>query len=186
MGAIIVPLVDRRDAIKTDHVRRIRSLVGSDELLQLPSVSIALRGSDGRLLLARHAEGGVWVLPGGAIEPGEVPADAAVREMFEETGLLVRLTGLIGVFGGPEFVVRYRNGDRTSYVMAVFEAAVRQGRARPDGGELLELRFVTKEEAAALPAAAWMNEVLAAVFTARTSDAFRRETWNPQSSKENA
>jgi 8-oxo-dGTP pyrophosphatase MutT (NUDIX family) len=187
MGAIIVPLVDRRDAIKTDHVRRIRSLVGSDELLQLPSVSIALRGSDGRLLLARHAEGGVWVLPGGAIEPGEVPADAAVREMFEETGLLVRLTGLIGVFGGPEFVVRYRNGDRTSYVMAVFQATLREGDARPDGRELLELRFVTKEETAALPTAGWMSEVLPAVFEARISDGFRGETWNPsQSSKENA
>jgi 8-oxo-dGTP pyrophosphatase MutT (NUDIX family) len=92
-----------------EYVRRLRGIVGGEELLQIPSVSIALRDSDGRILLARHAEGGVWLLPGGAIEPAEIPADAAVREMFEETGVLVQLTGLVGVFGGPEFVVHYRN-----------------------------------------------------------------------------
>jgi 8-oxo-dGTP pyrophosphatase MutT (NUDIX family) len=70
-----------------EYVRRLRDIVGGEELLQVPSVSIALRDADGRVLLARHSEGGVWLLPGGAIEPTEVPADAAVREMFEETGL---------------------------------------------------------------------------------------------------
>ena len=104
-----------------EYVRRLREIVGSSELLQVPSVSIALRDAAGRVLLVRHSEGGVWLLPGGAIEPTEVPSDAAVREMFEETGLRVRLTRLVGVFAGPEFVIHYRNGDRTSYVMAVFE-----------------------------------------------------------------
>jgi ADP-ribose pyrophosphatase YjhB (NUDIX family) len=85
-----------------DFVRRLREFVGGDELLQVPSVSIALRDAQGRVLVVRHSEGGVWLLPGGAVEPTEVPADAAVREMFEETGLLVRLTRLVGVFGGPD------------------------------------------------------------------------------------
>ena len=63
-------------------------------------------------------------------------ADAAVRAMWEESGLWVRLTRLIGVFGGPEFVVRYRNGHRTSYVATVFEAALIEGSMRPDGAFL--------------------------------------------------
>jgi 8-oxo-dGTP pyrophosphatase MutT (NUDIX family) len=71
----------------SEHVQRIRRIVGHDVLLQIPSVSIALRDSEGRVLLARHSERLEWLLPGGAIEPGEVPAAAAVREMFEETGL---------------------------------------------------------------------------------------------------
>ena len=78
-----------------EYVQRLRTLVGGEELLQIPSVSIALRDPEGRVLLARQAEGDVWLLPGGAIEPAETPADAAVREMFEETGLLVRLTSLV-------------------------------------------------------------------------------------------
>ena len=162
-----------------EYVQRLRALVGGEELLQVPSVSIALRDPQGRVLMARHAEGGVWVLPGGAIEPTEVPADAAIREMLEETGLMTRLTGLVGVFGGPEFVVHYRNGHRTSYVMAVFEAEIVDGSQRPDGTEVLELRFVTESEAAALRKAPWVEEVLEAVFHGDRVRCFRAPEWNP-------
>jgi NUDIX domain len=93
----------------TDYVHRIRALVGSGELLQLPSASVAIRDVHGRVLLARHSEGDRWVLPGGAIEPGETPADAAVREAWEETGGLVRLTRLVGVFGGSHVSDRGRS-----------------------------------------------------------------------------
>jgi len=162
-----------------EYVRRLRDIVGGEELLQVPSVSIALRDADGRVLLARHSEGGVWLLPGGAIEPSEIPADAAVREMFEETGLFVRLTGLVGVFGGPEFVIHYRNGHRTSYVMAVFEAEHGEGTLHPDGTEVLEVLFVSEAEAAVLPKAPWLLEVLHAVFHRGHTHVFRRQGWNP-------
>jgi len=164
-----------------DYVVRLRGLVGGDELLQIPSVSVALRDAERRVLLARHVEGGVWVLPGGAIEPAETPADAAVREMYEETGLLVRLTSLVGVFGGPELIVRYRNGHRTSYVMSVFEAEISSGTAQPDATELLEVRFVSETEAGDLQGkAAWLDEILAAVFHPAPSRAFRTPAWRPR------
>jgi ADP-ribose pyrophosphatase YjhB (NUDIX family) len=52
-----------------------------------------------RLLLTRWIEGRVpaWSLPGGGLEPGEDPADAARREVREESGYEVRLDGLLGV-----------------------------------------------------------------------------------------
>lgn len=162
----------------SDYVRRLRDLVGDDELLQVPSVSVALLDADGRVLLARHSEGGVWLLPGGAIEPAETPADAAIREMYEETGLLVRLARLVGVFGGPEFVIPYRNGHRTSYVMSVFEAELAGGTVTPDRNEVLEVRFVTQAEAEELPTPPWVPEVLNAVFH-RGAPAFRQDSWTP-------
>jgi 8-oxo-dGTP pyrophosphatase MutT (NUDIX family) len=162
-----------------DYVQRLRALVGSDTLLQVPSVSVALRDEGGRVLMARHAEGGLWVLPGGAIEPSEPPADAAVREMFEQTGLFVQLSGLVGIFGGPEFIVRYSNGHRTSYVMSVFEARNPRGKARPDRAEILELRFVSQREAERLTKAAWVDEVLIAVFADRSTHGFRPPVWTP-------
>ena len=159
-----------------EYVKRLRELVGDDELLQIASVSIALMDADRRVLLARHVEGQHWLLPGGAIEPGEVPADAAIREMWEETGTAVRLTRLVGVFGGPDFIVHYRNGHRTSYVMTVFEARTEEQLGRPDGYEVLELRFMSAEECKSVSLARWIPTVLDAIFTGAPSGALQRQT----------
>ena len=52
-----------------------------------------------RILLSHWNEGGNsgWTLPGGGIDPGEDPRDAAIREVFEETGYHAELDELIGV-----------------------------------------------------------------------------------------
>ena len=59
---------------------------------------------DGRLLLVRRAmepEKGKWSLPAGYLDPGESPVETAVREAGEETGLEVRVTGLVDAFHNP-------------------------------------------------------------------------------------
>ena len=162
----------------SDYVRGLRAAVGREVLLQVPSVSVAVRDEQGRVLLARHAQVGAWVLPGGAVEPAETPADAAVREAWEETGLQVELTALVGVFAGPDFLVQYANGDRTSYVMAVFAGRATGGRAAPDGVELLEMRFVADGEWQELACSRWLPPVLRAVF-APGAPQFAPASWAP-------
>ena len=61
---------------------------------------------------------------------------------------------------------------------SVFEAVINGGKVQPDGTELRELRFVTESETSALPLAAWVPEVLAAVFGG-TSGNFRPPDWRP-------
>lgn len=51
----------------------------------------------GRILLIQRADNGKWAMPGGAIEVGETPAEGAIRETLEETGVLTRATALVGV-----------------------------------------------------------------------------------------
>jgi len=48
---------------------------------------------DGKVLLHFHRKLGMWLPPGGHIEKDELPDDAAVREVFEETGVAVELVG---------------------------------------------------------------------------------------------
>ena len=60
-------------------------------------VALALLERRGRWLVTRRAEGrifaGQWEFPGGKIEPGESPEQAAVRELREETGLVAEPVG---------------------------------------------------------------------------------------------
>jgi len=144
------------------YLRRIRSLVGH-ELLLLPSVTVLLFDHEGRVLLARHLDTGRWVAPGGMVEPDESHADTAVREVREETGCEVELVRVLGAFGGPDFRVRYRNGDETAYVMTVYEGRITGGRPAPGGQETSEVRFVSPAELRTLEAAPWLSEVLHAV-----------------------
>ena len=61
----------------------------------------ALLNEDGRVLLQLRADDRTWGLPGGYVEPNESPAETAVRETVEETGLSVDVRQLIGVFNPP-------------------------------------------------------------------------------------
>jgi 8-oxo-dGTP pyrophosphatase MutT (NUDIX family) len=71
----------------SDYVRALREKIGNDFLL-MPSVAALIRDDGGRILFVQHVEGR-WQLPGGAIDPGERPAQAMQRECREEAGIEV-------------------------------------------------------------------------------------------------
>lgn len=50
------------------------------------------------VLLIQRRDVPVWVLPGGGIDPGELPQDSVIREILEETGLTVKAERLVGVY----------------------------------------------------------------------------------------
>lgn len=62
-----------------------------------------------RVLLHRHRKLGIWLPPGGHVEPGELPDDAATREVMEEAGIAVELVGPPPIdASGPRQLVRPR------------------------------------------------------------------------------
>jgi 8-oxo-dGTP pyrophosphatase MutT (NUDIX family) len=127
------------------YLRRLRERVGHD-LVLLSSVAVLPWDEDGRLLLVREAQTGLWQTIGGAIEPDESPHDAAVREATEEAGVVVQLDGIRGVVGGPRFRLRYPNGDLVSYVPMIFDARVVDGTPRADGDETLAAAWLSPTE----------------------------------------
>lgn len=128
------------------HIARLRAVVGH-ELLLLPSVSVLPVDEAGRLLLVRHSgHDDGWGVLGGAVDVGESPAGAAVREAREEIGVGVRLVRLLDVLGGPDYEISYPNGDRAAYVTAVYEARIIEGSPSPNDGELSEIAWFEPED----------------------------------------
>jgi len=144
--------------VPSDYVLRLRDRIGHD-LLVMPSVTVLLFDEQDRVLLVRHSDRDVWVAPGGMVEPDEDPEETARREMREETGVDVDLVSILGVFGGPEFRVTYRNGDQVGYVMTVFEARMAGGEPTPDLDETLDVGFFTRDQVGALDVADWLPTV---------------------------
>jgi ADP-ribose pyrophosphatase YjhB (NUDIX family) len=92
-----------------EHIRQ-RFLAELGYITPKVGADAAIFNDQGEILLMDRADGGGWCLPCGWVEPNEKPAETAVREVREETGLEVVVRQLVGVFtrmpGG-------RNGPHT-------------------------------------------------------------------------
>ena len=95
-------------------------------------VSIVILKGESVLLILR-GDFPVWGLPGGAVEAGESVAEAAVREVREETGLEIRLTSLVGIYFRPQAEI----GNH----QALFSAEIVSGDPRPDGFETIKVEW---------------------------------------------
>ncbi len=166
----------------SEYVRDLRARIGTT-VLEVPTVSVVVHDAQDRVLLVRHVEGNVWTTPGGMIEPYELPADAALREMWEETGLVVALDRIVGVFGGEPCSGAYSNGDKVSFVSTVFTAKVVGGTPRPDGEETLELRYFAREELDRERVRPHVHLYLDAAWAGESHPRFQPPTWRPPHSE---
>jgi len=88
------------------YLKNLRSHIGRD-LVLMPAVAALVRNEAGHVLFQRRTDDGLWSLPAGSVDPGETPSQALVREVQEETGLLVEPTRVVGVFGDSTAVDRW-------------------------------------------------------------------------------
>lgn len=93
------------------------------------AVTAVVRDGAGRLLLIRRTDNDLYAIPGGAQEIGETISQTVVREVKEETGIDVEVSGLVGVYSDPDHVIEFSDGEVRQEFSLCF-------RARPIGGEL--------------------------------------------------
>ncbi|MBT2446789.1 NUDIX domain-containing protein [Streptomyces sp. ISL-43] len=132
----------RRDYEDDPQAPKANSLV--------PAASAVVVDEGGRVLLQRRTDNGMWALPGGKMELGESLGDCAVRETFEETGVTVEITGIVGTYTNPGHVFSYDDGEvRQEFSICLL--------ARPTGGSLrvsdesFEVAWFTPEAVDDLP-----------------------------------
>ena len=116
--------------------------------------------ADGRALLIRRGQPpllGEWSLPGGVLECGETLRDAAIREAREETGLVVEVGEMLGVY---ERVIRSEDARvRYHYVLIDFLCRAVAGELKA-GSDAAEAGWFTREELPALKLAFDANDVV--------------------------
>lgn len=124
----------------SDYLRNLRAKIGQDRVLA-PGVCVIIFNDRGEVLLNRSADDGKWHTIGGAIDPGEEPAAAAVREAKEETNLDIRVERIVSVYAGP--YQTYANGDQVDYLSVALACRVIGGAGEmfTADGEALELRW---------------------------------------------
>jgi len=106
-----------------------------------PGVAAIISNGEGKILLQRRSDNGLWGLPGGSVEIGESVRDAIMREVREETGLTVEVVRLIGVYSDPTVqIVRYADGNVVHYISSVFACRILAGTLQTCD-ETLDLQF---------------------------------------------
>lgn len=124
-----------------DYISYIRNMVGHNKIILSAACCIILN-ENGEVLLQQR-DSGLWGLPGGIMELGESLEETAVREVFEETGLKIKVSSLFGVYS--KYFAQYRNGDVSQPIVTVFCADIIGGEIKCDGVETLDLKYFSKD-----------------------------------------
>jgi ADP-ribose pyrophosphatase YjhB (NUDIX family) len=111
----------------------------------VPSVTAIVADPDGRLLLVHKTDNDLWALPGGGHDAGESISDTVVREVKEETGLDVEVTGVVGLYTNPSHVMAYDDGEVRQQFSICFTTRLLGGDLCTSN-ETKEVRFVAPEE----------------------------------------
>jgi ADP-ribose pyrophosphatase YjhB (NUDIX family) len=131
-----------------DFVLALRSRIGHDPLPLTGVVAVVLDERD-RVLLVRRSDSGRWALTTGCLEPGEQPADGALREVLEETGVTVRVERLLSVEALELSVAP--NGDQIHWLAVGLRCRAVDGAAHVNDEESVEVGWFDPAVAPVLP-----------------------------------
>lgn len=129
--------------MEENYIKKLRSLVG-DEYIMLNATAVIIVNEQKEVLLQKRSDNGLWGLPGGLLELNETIADAAIREVKEETNLDIKLVKFIGCFTNP--FMRWRKKDFAKVFSFAFTGKVIDGELKINDSESTELKYFRLEE----------------------------------------
>ena len=123
-----------------NYVMQLRQAVGTAHLITMGAGALIL-DNQRRVLLGLRGDNRLWGIPAGQMELGETPAGTAIRETYEELGLRICVTKLMGVYTGSNAFHTYHDGNQIQVAGARFMAEVVGGELKPDGYETLDAQW---------------------------------------------
>jgi ADP-ribose pyrophosphatase YjhB (NUDIX family) len=99
----------------------------------------------GRILLQRRADSGNWALPGGGMEMTESLTGSVIREVKEETGYDIEVTGLVGTYTDPRHIIAYTDGEVRRQFNICYTARIVGGHLAISD-ESTEIRFIDPDD----------------------------------------
>lgn len=129
-----------------NYIKQLREKVGHQKVILNFAVGIVFN-TRGEILLQKRGDSLKWGLPGGAVELDESFDEAAQREVFEETGLKVKVEKILGIYSGKKYQEIRKNGDECQPVVVAFYTKVNGGELKlTDNDETLSLEYFSENE----------------------------------------
>ncbi|WP_026906993.1 NUDIX hydrolase [Paucisalibacillus globulus] len=122
-----------------NYIQLLRSVIGTRPIIA-PGSAIIVINNENELLLQLRSDTHDWGIPGGGMELGDSFEETAIKELYEETGLITNHLEILGVASGKEFYYKFPHGDEIYNATVIFKALDVTGKINKDQ-ESLELAY---------------------------------------------
>jgi 8-oxo-dGTP pyrophosphatase MutT (NUDIX family) len=123
-----------------NYISYIRKFMGKNPVI-FSGAGLFVFNNKKELLMIHRTDNNTWAIPGGYLELGERMEDAAVRELYEETGLRAESLKLLNIYSGKELYQMYPNGDEVYIVVAIYTVTEYSGTLKHDNIESDDVKF---------------------------------------------
>ena len=149
-----------------------RERIGKTANLVVACDGVIFDSTKNKILLTKRVDNGLWCLPGGRMEPGESLSECCIREVLEETGLVVTVGHLVGVYSSPNHITEYLDGNRKQGVDLMFETQIKGGDLQITE-ETADVAYFSKDEMRSIDIVELMEERILDAFLFRNTTFIR-------------